>query len=640
MGSVINFTGKNQKKGASAQQNNDIESPEKDFIEFYDEYGRKMLIPREEWKKSVLPEQLTKHWESADELYFDIFLALNDGFAKEVLDAAKHLKEIDPIKERGYTILAIAYMRNDLLNEAEKTLNEYIKLYGKTGTILINLAKVYYFKKGISKAIQTTWEGLCLDPNQENGIPWWGALNYEAGGIDKYIKSLEKAAAIKGSWMPHIYLARYYLEQREYEKAKPLYKHVINKAKNELPALYIISGDMGNNGYEKEIIDIIAPVYNVNTHDIRTGLNILQAYLQTGNYVEGQKLLNKIMQLKRPDLNEYLMKLSNDFEQMKKNDFKEKTFSGEVEYELAVINRPIWYYGLNSPGWLLPENLADEKIGFITFTEYSPETADSTVQLKDDIGRMTRSLPLLLQEVTLFQLNVESKCIFPVAKGMGPVVSKTEWDKSYLNEVSRKNNLDLLVTGSVSGCTEGYVIKILIFESQTESITTYETMLYNKDKNGEFLKSLNEIVLKIADLKNIKVNKSHGYYKVPSESLVSDYLNALGQSLMQTLIEGEFFSLEGMWGERNILNWYLNLALADFQNPINKIIFVSGLAKSKGYGSEVYKEYRDQAIKLLSEEKSEESPARRLLPFVYFLYDMQEEFKSLLKSAKGAESKA
>jgi tetratricopeptide (TPR) repeat protein len=630
MGDVIDLFGKDKKKEETEQKNKKIESNGNDFIECYDGYGRKRLVPRDEWKKSVLPNQLKKHWESANELYSDIILSLNDGFEKEVLDAARHLKETDPVKERGYAILAIVYMKNNLYDNAEKTLNDYIKLYGKTGTILTNLAKVYYSQKDISKTMETLWEGLCLDPNQENGLTWWAALNYEEGGNDQYFKSLEKAADLEGSWMPQIFMARYFLEQKEYEKAKTLYEYIINSAKNEISVLYSISGDLGKNGYIKEIIELVAPLYDVNNHDTRAGLNILQAYLQTGNYVEGQKLLNKMMQLKRPDLREYLLKFSNDFEQLKKNDSKDKIMPDKVDYELAVINKPIWYYGLNSPDWLLPKDLVNENIGFFTFSQISGETVSApAMQQEDDSGRMTRSIPLFLQEVLLFTFNISSKCIIPVAKDIGPVISNKDWNPQSLKEISQRNNLDILVTGSVSGNQEGYDVKVILFESQSQATTTYEMKLCNKGKNDEFTSSVKDIVLKIAKIRKIIALKAGNYYKMPSDDLIPNYLSALGQSLMQSLVDSQLVRFEDMWGERNILHWYLNLALAAPENPVPKILFISGLAKSKSYGSEIYKEFRDQAINLINEEKNGESPARMLLPFVYYLYGMEEEFAAI-----------
>ncbi|QNU68134.1 hypothetical protein EHE19_006810 [Ruminiclostridium herbifermentans] len=601
-----------------------------DFIECYDEQGKKVLIPREEMIKTVLPNQFKNHWNTADALYNDILLALKDEFNKEALDAAKHLVHIDEIKERGYTTLAIAFMANELHGEAEKTLNEYINLFGKSALILTNLARVHYSRDDKEGALELVWESMCLDPNQEYTLQWWMLLDKEIGGKYNYIDLLKRATAIKGSWLPQLYLARYYLEQKDLESAKPLYEYVLNSALDELPVLFIISGDLGNNGYINEIIDIIAPLYDPEKHDIMAGINILHAYLQTGNHVEGQKLINKLMKIERADVRAFLSKLSNDFELMKKGQPKKDNVSEKIEYEIVITDKPVWYYGLKSPEWLLPNELEKGNIGFLTFVDLTNKTEKVTeLQPEDDSGRMTRSLPLLLQEIMFFNYNKETRFLLPIAKDIGPAVIKAEYDIKSLSDAARTNDLDLLVTGSITENGNEYEIKVILFESKNKSIQAFDMKLLKEGNNTEFINSLNNIISKIAEISDIQPVEAD-YYNVPNEDIVYNYLGALGQSLMQSLVDNKVVKFENLWGERNILNWYLNLALSAPENVVLKIILISGLAKSKSYGSEVYKEFQEQVVALISDEQSENSQIKRLVPFVYYLFDMKKEFIAIM----------
>ncbi len=601
-----------------------------DFVECYDEQGQKVLIPREEMKKSILPNQLKNHWNTADALYNDILLALKDEFNKEALDAAKHLVHIDEIKERGYTTLAIAFLANELFGEAEKTLNEYINLFGKSAIVLTNLARVHYSRDDKERALEIVWESMCLDPNQEYTLQWWMLLDKETGGKYNYIDLLKRATAINGSWLPQLYLARYYLEQKDLESAKPLYEYVLNSALDELPVLFIISGDLGNNGYVNEIIDIVAPLYDAEKHDIMAGLNILQAYIQTGNHIEGPKLIDKLMKVERADVKAVLSRLSNNFDIIKKAGMKNEAPIEKVEFELVVTDKPIWYYGLKSPEWLLPKELEKRNIGFLSFVDLTNKTENVTeLQPEDDSGRMTRSLPLLLQEIVLFNFNAETKFLLPIAKDVGPAVIKTEYNIKSLTDAARTNDLDLLVTGSITEKENEYEIKVILFESKSQSVQTFELKLLRDGKNTEFINSLNSIISKIAEICDIKPVEAD-YYNVPSENIVYNYLGALGQSLMQSLVDNKVVKLENLWGERNILNWYLNLALSSPENDVLKIMLISGLAKSKSYGSEVYKEFKEQIVALISGEQSENSQIKQLVPFVYYLYDMKKEFIAVM----------
>ncbi|PYG85626.1 hypothetical protein LY28_03314 [Ruminiclostridium sufflavum DSM 19573] len=624
--------GGSEKSQSTDGQTDEKKLTEKDFVECYDERGQKIFISRDEMKNTVLPEQFKNHWNTADALYNDILLALKDEFNDEALDAAKHLVHIDENKERGYTTLAAAYLAKDLYGEAEKTLNEYIKLFGKTGIILTNLARVHYSIGERERALELIWESLCMDPNQEATLQWWIILNSEAEDKKQYLDLLKKITAINGSWLPQLYLARYYLEQRDLESAKPVYEYVLSTAADELPVLYIISGDLGNNGYIDEIIDIAAPLYDVDKHDVMAGLNILHAYIQTRNYIEGQMLVNKMMKLGRPDVRAVLLKLSEDFEIIKKSDSKNSNTNEKIEYELVVTDKPIWYYGLKSPEWLLPKDLKKENIGFLSFADLTDKTEKVTeLQLEDETGRMTRSIPLMLQEVLLFKFNAESKLLVPIVKDIGPAVTKAEYSSTQLADAARTNDLDLLVTGCITANQDGYGVKVILFESGSQSVRSYETKLSGTENNDDFVESINNITDEIAKAINIEAAEPN-YYNTPSGDIAFNYLSALGQSLMQSLVDNRFVKFENLWGERNILNCYLSLALSAPENPVLKIMLVSGLAKSKSYGSEVYKEFREQTVKLLSDEQSENDPIKLLVPFVYYLYDMKKEFIAVMDS--------
>ena len=87
------------------------ENIKEETIECYDAYGRKIVISKSEWKTKILPDQLKKYKNDDNALYNIILSSINDGFIDEVVESAEHLKEIDRIKERGYTILAIVYMK-------------------------------------------------------------------------------------------------------------------------------------------------------------------------------------------------------------------------------------------------------------------------------------------------------------------------------------------------------------------------------------------------------------------------------------------------------------------------------------------------------------------------------------------------
>ena len=201
--------------------------------------------------------------------------------------------------------------------KSEKVLLEYIDKYGKTGTILTNLAKVYYGQGYEDKGLNTLWEGIYLDPNQTNGLMWLKALYNEKEGKEAEIKVLDKVSKVSGSWFPQVLKGKMYLDNKEIDKALKEYESIMEIVKDNGYALSMISGDLGASGYADIMVRMISPIYKLDIHGIDLGMNLLRGYLVTKDIENGEKLLSTLLKLERPDLKNYLMNIYNEFEKMK-----------------------------------------------------------------------------------------------------------------------------------------------------------------------------------------------------------------------------------------------------------------------------------------------------------------------------------
>ena len=157
-------------------------SKDKNMIRAFDGYGREMFIPKEAWRTNVLPGTIKANWNNAEALYGIILNALNDGFRSDVVAAAEHLYEIDPIPCRAACVWGIILKDEGRLDAAERVFRDYTAKYGEDGSILTNLAKVYSQRKSDSKAEEILWRGLEVDPNQDNGLLWYKSIYREREG--------------------------------------------------------------------------------------------------------------------------------------------------------------------------------------------------------------------------------------------------------------------------------------------------------------------------------------------------------------------------------------------------------------------------------------------------------------------------
>ena len=594
------------------------------MMNIIDQNGRRIQITMDEWREKVLPIALKNHWDNANLLYNDILKAIQNNFISDVEEAAIHLKEIDTIKERGYNTLAILYLKNKEFNKANELLLEYLANNPKTGTILTNLAKSYYGKDEKEKAMEILWEGVTINPNQNNGLPWYASICKDRDGIDGYIDALRRASEIKGSWLPQFLLARHELNEKNIESAKEFLKIALSQGHVTQEALLVISGELGAKGYSKELIELVEPVYDFNKNDIRVGLNLLQAYLQNKEIEKGENLLNKLMMLERPDLKNALLKISNKFDKLKIEEKASKP-KKDVQINMMVLDNPVWGHGLKTSKWFINNK---EVKGNIAVLPYADETIREKeikgYQKDNETSMLSRGIPLYVSEMINYYTDYNNKVVMPFVRDFGPVITNKQYNEAALEDIGNKINADIVITGSVMNAEIGYLIKNTIYNMNDKSSKKIEMFIQKENFGNRF----NEMIKELRSELGGYDQSNNKFYKLAEDKEVLHYLASLGHSLTQTLIQGKFVDKDLLLGERNILNWYLNMVMAYPENEAIKMMLVSGIEKSKEYGSKVYLEFKKQTLTVMMKSKNEEIK-KRLIPEIYKIYGMDNELKAL-----------
>ena len=112
-------------------------------IEIFDSYGRKASMLKTDWAEKLLPARLKECWDNADRLYAEIIFNVDNNMAYEVTEAAEHLAELEPGKERAAIVLSIVYRKQERFESAKTVLEDFIQEHGRSGALLVNLARVY-----------------------------------------------------------------------------------------------------------------------------------------------------------------------------------------------------------------------------------------------------------------------------------------------------------------------------------------------------------------------------------------------------------------------------------------------------------------------------------------------------------------
>lgn len=286
------------------------------MIRMYDGEGNEYVILKSEYRQKVLSGQFRDASDNADKLYAAIVMALQDGFVEDCLLPAERLHDIDPNRERSATVLGIVLTKNGQLDAAQEVLEAYLREVALSGVVLTNLAKVFSQKGQDEDSYETLWKALTVDPNQDNGLEWWGAIHHERGGETAFVEAMEQAAGIEDSWRPQLWLARKHLEGGNLAAAMAVYQQVLPLASTHGDALMMISGDLGNNGYVRHAVELVRPVYQPERHGPMAGLNLIQACIDIRDREAGLKLCAAVERLQRYDLTSHLDQLRTELLQI------------------------------------------------------------------------------------------------------------------------------------------------------------------------------------------------------------------------------------------------------------------------------------------------------------------------------------
>lgn len=599
-----------------------------ELITVYDAYGREMKIPRREWRDKVFLPNLQQKWNNATELYSLIVSGLNDGFAADLMAAAARLLEIDAIPERSHVIQGIVQMKNGQLDAAEATLRTGMAKAGETGTLLTNLAKVFAERGDETRAHETLWRAVQADPNQDNGLLWWAAVQRERGGEEAYLQALRTVASLPGSWRAPLWLARHHLEHKDVEAARALYAEVLEGGMFDASALTMISGDLGNNGQVPMILGLVGPAYDEHKHDPMTGLNLLRACQQLGNADEGEALLARIYPLGIAPIKHHLDQFAQAFQEMRSQAVQSTPIDPNgLKISTLALSQPIWHYGLRDASWLFaqkPEGAGE--VGFFALSKIMDGSERAESQREDDLGRLTRAIPLYLAEATHYWSDYAANCYIQIVDGAGPVVSGGETDGNALFDIA-PSRMKYFVTGEIGRSGEGdqarWQVSLNLWDCETRTKQASESGKAGHADIGVLVVSLEKSLLE-----RIGRNREQpldAFYQRPTAEVMPVYLGELSQTFMLTLLANKHMSKSALWGERAMLDWPLTMALHWPAAEVPKLMYISGLGKALDYQSDILVEYKERSLQLLREARQANSPAAQLAPLVWKTFNMQDE---------------
>jgi len=483
------------------------------------------------------------------------------------------------------------------------------------------------------------WFSLCDDPNQTEALPYFLDTCRNKGGTAAVRAALEELTLLENSWLPQIYLARVFLEEKKYIQAQDLYLSVLERPASLEYALFTISADLGQYGFAHEMPGLIAPLYDVDRHNVHIGLNLLQAYRDTGNSMAGQALLQDIRRYDRDEIHEYLEDFEHAYAVMQMKKTSDKVKERIQGTETAVVSsqesmgaadkatkqsRPIW---VDVPLWrheypavneLLPTTNDRKRVGVYMYADtnaYSVsknEASDSPAEPAAP-SDLSVSLPVFLGERLLFTTHYAPIVLIPVVRDKGPFSLRLEPDIQSLFALCAQESLDFIVTGTVAKDGDVYRIRTWILDKSKQSARIVAKDLPTEKYGEVFNEMIEEIMILFFDRRYAPAAGRTETFTCtnPLPDLVQAQMQGMRALLFQHLVRGKECDPVILPDEKLVLDMLAYLCDGDPGNQMYFMSLFSAMKNNRYSGSKIYQEYRAALFQMA--EKNRYAPCVKAL---------------------------
>lgn len=481
--------------------------------------------------------------------------------------------------------------------------------------------------------VESLWFELLDDPNNEKNLNRLIRFCQTRKGPASVNAALSELSLEEGSYLPKLILASMALERKEPKEAFEHYKSLLSGGNTGDYPLLRMSADMGRNGYPKEMIAIVGPCYNPEKHNEYIGLNLLQAYKETGDIDAGKSLYDRLKLLNRAKIAPGLQSFERVFmsgDARKKNDRipgtspaakqgqpESKSVTEEVpgvspQAEKArqeavapaatgfparakMMQIPIWKSWIPALSDLLPRTETGPRVGLYLYADTSPRNASGEGSgTSISSGQLATAIPMCVAEQLLFTSPVVPIVLFPISFDKGPDMGSAEPDVQSLFSLCSKESLDFLITGTVCRSNEGYMIRTWLIDK-----TKKTARIISKDiPSGDFGQAMSG---HMEDMVSLFRDKNYAFevkrlgitYSFPSGILYETQMIALERLARRALVDEGICSADVLGDPGTVLETLASLYLAKPLSQNYLMMLLAGMISDKDRGGELYRKYKD-----------------------------------------------
>jgi hypothetical protein len=333
--------------------------------------------------------------------------------------------------------------------------------------------------------------------------------------------------------------------------------------------------------------ELIVPAFLPGRNHPHVGLALLHHYLQTQNHEAGAALLHQLYLHYGHLIGNELQPFTGEFDRLRLAQMPPPApMPANARIGLYRLDRPIWYAGLEDPVWLLPAKQLGAKtvLFFALAIDGQPGVPPGR---EEELGRLTRSLPLFLAEQTWLSTPHRGTAVLPMAEQGGWAIMGRPWPEEQLvgqvPEPERKDTL--LVTGVLRVEGEKRRVDLWVFDCATRQRIGHAATEGTMAEVGRMLLQL------LGELWPVFGGPAGHKPPVGDEAFWQRYSDGLGQHAALVVTQAGGMPKDRLYGERYITQWLQAAALQETRWQPGFWLLASALGVLHQLGSPVPKEH-------------------------------------------------
>jgi tetratricopeptide (TPR) repeat protein len=589
-----------------------------DSVWVIDWYGRQQTISAKDWARSVLPSDLHFAWDKPDALASTIELALIHRCAADVLDAARHLHEIDPNKGRAVCLLAdsLLYSGHDL--EAERILDFHVQQHGEEAGVVATRAIIEYARGRSRRAEELLWRSIELDPNGARAVGNYAGLSYQRGGVQAEVEAMTRIAALPGSWRADVALVWVALNDKNLEVGLKHAGEALRKAPRPAPIdlLESLAHALISQGHLPEVVNLVAPHFDAKLHGLPVGSALIKTYLDLGQIDFAARILTQLREFKtlmtESALNYWEAQIADS-----RHEVADPVSISEETFGYMTFEGPIWLPRNSSAAELFPAKSTDgPSIALLPFSADAPEGPE---KLPREWGSLlsgySRATPLFLLEQLEFHTNARAFAIVPWVRDAGVPGLYDSINDARAATLTRNAPLksEFVITGHFANPGRAGQLAVRLIRVSDGNLVQSFRIAFDIERPEHACNELSKELRNAAMAQlGVKANYPPGQYRLPSDIDFLRYLLSCDDLLALRCSAQSGVSAETWLGERLVIERALMLAVEYPRNVPVRILLAQIVHATRAVRPSVPPEFKEK-LSLLERQHPLSEPTHSVL---------------------------